>query len=408
MKIKNPYFTRPKVYNPFQIFVISQIIAYCGEAFSFIAITALVIKITGSGMMAGFRLLCVPITGLFLSAAAGTLGDRINEKFLLAFLLIIKSFLVLLFIANYNLFAIYILMFCMAALDIIISPPRLKMVPRLLPHEDIMVGNSLLTGAMGVSYILGPILSGLIIDWRGIDQVFKITGFFYLLAGILTLFIGNLGPLVTRSLPKKGPVKNFLSDIKKGLRYFLVGPQIRNITLVNMATNLLVASINVAFYAFAFDVLKISNSLWGIMMSLFYGANLASMSISLYFNHQIRRSGWLCVFAMFVVIAAIWASYNFLNSLFLIMPLQFLEGLLLAIVTIFINSQLQSVTKKEYLGRIIAINNILNNLGKLFSIIATFFFLRFYPVRNIFLVNCICLLLCTLLFVRRRWKNRRC
>jgi len=91
------------------------------------------------------------------------------------------------------------------------------------------------------------------------------------------------------ALTQKGLINNFLLDIKNGMRYFLARPPIRNITLVNMATNLLIASINVAFYAFAFDVLKVSNSVWGIMMSLFYGANLASMSVSIYFNRQIRN-----------------------------------------------------------------------------------------------------------------------
>ena len=143
MPFKNSYLTKTKNKNPFLLFLISQIFSYFGDAFRFIAVTALLIKITGSGTSAGFVVICTPISSLFLSPLAGSLGDRLNEKYFLAFVNLSKSLVILAFLLSYNVSIIYMLMLVLASFDIIDNPSKKKIIARLLHSKDIMIGNSI-------------------------------------------------------------------------------------------------------------------------------------------------------------------------------------------------------------------------------------------------------------------------
>jgi hypothetical protein len=181
---------------------------------------------------------------------------------------------------------------------------------------------------------------------------------------------------------------------------------IRKVILISTITSLLIASINAAFYSFAFDILKVNNSLWGIMMSLFYGTNLISMFVSISFNELIQKMDLLFVYAASIIVSGVWFCYSLAGSLPFVLLLQFTEGLLLTLITIFLSTKLQLITRREFIGRIVGINDILNNIGKLLSVGATYFILRFYSARFIFVLDCICLFFCTIAMMGIRFKNR--
>ena len=152
-----------------------------------------------------------------------------------------------------------------------------------------MVGNSILTGMTGLAFIIGPAVCGIIIEQWGLDIIFIIDGLLYLFSAIILLFIKNKKYKLYRTHTQIEPSNNILNDIKSGIKYFRYKVPIRKVILISTITSLLIASINAAFYSFAFDILKVNNSLWGIMMSLFYGTNLISMFVSISFNELIQK-----------------------------------------------------------------------------------------------------------------------
>lgn len=406
MSSRNSYLSETKNKNPFFLFLISQTVSYFGNAFHFIAVTALLIKITGLGTSASFIVVCTPISSLFLSPLAGGLGDRLNEKYLLVFINLSKSLVILAFLLSYNVLVIYMLMLILASLDIMDNPPKKKIIARLLCSKDIMVGNSILTGMTGLAFIIGPVVCGIIIEQWGLDIIFIIDGLLYLFSAIILLFIRNKKYKLYKTGTQIGPANNILDDIRSGIRYFRYKAPVRKVILISTITSLLIASINAAFYSFAFDILKVNNGLWGIMMSLFYGTNLISMFVSIYFNESIQRMDLLFVYIASIIVSGVWFCYSLANSLSFVMLLQFMEGLLLTLITIFLSTKLQLITKREFIGRIVGINDILNNIGKLLSVGTTYFILRFYSARFIFVLDCICLFSCTIAIMGIRFRNR--
>ncbi len=406
MPFKNSNLTGIKGNNSFLLFLISQVISCFGDAFHFIAITALLIKITGFGTSVSFIVICTPISSLFLSPFAGSLGDRLNEKYFLAFINFLKSLIILAFLSSRNITIIYILMLILASFDIIDNPPEKKIITKLLSNKDIIIGNSILTGIAGFAFIIGPIICGIVIELWGLDIIFIINSMLYLSSTIVLLFIRNKKNTFNRANAQVELNNNIFYDIKDSIKYFRYRASIKKVIFINTITSLLIASINAAFYSFAFDILKINNSIWGIMMSLFYGTNLVSMFVSIYFNRSIQKMGLLFVYITLIIISGVWFCYGLVDSLSFIFLLQFIEGLLLTLVAIFLNTKLQLVTAKEFIGRVVGINDILNNMGKLFSVSITYLILQFCSARFIFVSNCICLFLCTITMISIDFKNK--
>lgn len=406
MPFKNSNLTGIRGNNSFLLFLCSQIITSFGDAFHFIAITALLIKITGFGTAAGFIVICTPISSLLLSPFAGSLGDRLNEKYFLAFTNLLKSLVALSFLSSQNIKIIYILMLILASLDIIDNPPEKKIITRLLSSRDIIIGNSILTGIAGFSFIIGPIICGTVIESWGLDIIFMINSLLYFSAAIVLLFIKNRKHTFNKAAARIGPNSNIFEDIKIGIRYLRHRMSIKKIIFINTITSLLIASINAAFYSFAFDVLKINSSIWGIMISIFYGTNLVSMFISIYFNRAIQKTGLLFVYTALIIISGVWFCYSSVGNLSFVFLLQFIEGLLLTLVAIFLNTKLQLVTGDGFIGRIVGLNDILNNMGKLLSVGATYLVLKFYSVRFIFVFNCVFLLFCTIAMLSADFRGK--
>lgn len=384
---------RIKENTSFTLFLISQGISNLAEAFHFIAIVSLLIKITGKGTSASFIVICTPISSFLLSPFAGSLGDRFNEKYVLIIISFLKAVAMLLFISNYNIGSIYIPMLILAVLDILYSPSKKKIVANLLDSGNLMIGNSILLGIWGLGFIVGPIAAGIIIELWGVNTIFLLDGFLNFLSGIILFFI-KINSYQNSTKKKKINFKtNVYKDIDMGFEYFRSKPSIRKLIFINAITSLAIASINIAFYSFAFDVLKVTSKSWGIMMSAFYGANLLAMIISVHFNNIIEKMDLLFIYLIIIMISVIWLLYSISNNLIVVIILQITEGIFISLLTIVINTKLQIITNKDFLARITAINDIFNNIGKLFSVGLTYFILQFQSSRIIFMMNFIILIL---------------
>lgn len=368
----------------FIIFLIAQGITDIAEAFNFIAITSLIIQITGSGKYASFAVLCTPISSFILSPFAGGIGDRYNVKYLVIIISLMRGITTVLFVLSYKTITIYVFMLILASYEVLYNPSRKKLILGLLGYEYIMIGNSVLLGISGFMFIIGPVAAGLIIGIFELRVIFFTTSILYFLSTILLFFI--------KSQPYKSNKKidvrsNIYKDIRNGYEYFRSQTAIKELIYISTLMSLLVASMNTAFYPFAFDFLKITSKEWGIIISVFYGTNMFAMIISIYFNKAIRKMDLLFSYFAIAIVSVVWLSYSLSNKLITVIVLQFIEGLFISLATIVLSTKLQVITRRDYTSRIIAINDIINNVGKLTSIVITYFILSFKPPQSIFLLN---------------------
>jgi hypothetical protein len=334
-------------------------------------------------LSAAYGLICGPVLYLLLSAFAGYISDAKNEKTLLVFIDLLRGFVVLLFISKTRISEVYILVTVLSALDVFYNPPRRKFLAGILKNNQLISGNSLLNGLSGGMFIFGPALAGIVIGYYGTNIAF--------LFNSLSFFISALTIVLIEYKTKKLPIKKrrvssgaVISSLKEGAAYSMDSYALRSIILIGTIICFTTTAINISFYPFAFDILKISSMEWGLMMSIFYGASMLAMPVSLLLKFSLNTFFKVVIPALLLIISLIWFQYGNINKLSRILLLQLAEGTILAYTNIMLTSFLQSKSQKEILGRVIGINDLVNNLGKLLGIICTYALLGITGIYNVF------------------------
>lgn len=371
----------------FLLFFLSQVSSGLGDTFQLIAATSLLVKITGSGLAAGFGMICAPMPSIILSLFAGSLGDRLNEKFVLMTLDVLRAFVAIFFVFAHDILAVYILLLLLSSLDALYYPSRNKMLTGTLESKNLMVGNSVLSGGYGFVYLIGPTLAGIIVGVFDVDVAFYINGLSFILSALLISNIqvrNHKGNTYTGRLRKQ---RSLIKDTREGIEYCRNIPALRSILLTAAVISLGTISVNVAFYPFAFDTLGVSSKGWGIMLSVLYGTSLLAMLISMGISKKGLRHPLFVVTLLLLGVSFIWLSYGVIDSLTEVLLLQIMEGTLLALCNIFINTQIQLSANKGFLARVMGINDIVCNSGKLLGAGCTYMVLRFFSTRYVFMMS---------------------
>lgn len=373
----------------FNIYLIGQGISNLGESFRFIAVTILIYKITGSGLDAAAGLALSSIPSIIASPFAGVLGERIDERRLLVIIELVRAATVPLFIFADNILYVYILLVLLALLDIFYMPSKRKYVLRTTGRSGAVKANSLLTGAAGAAYLAGPMMAGILTDYRGHRPAIVIAAISCGISAILTYISGKLCEESTNIKRNRRQIKiyNGVDDFVSGIRYCCSDANVRPLILIGCILGFCIISINMVFYPFAFDALKVTAKGWSLMISIYYGTNLVAMFLVKRLDKFLKKhekNMVRLIYAGLAVTAAIWAGYALTASYAVVLALQFAEGSVVSICGIILAAEFQLITEKCYMARVSSINDILANAGKLIGLSASAFLIGIYSYRAVF------------------------
>lgn len=371
----------------FQLLLASQCISNIGEACRFISITLFLVNTTGSGVSAAFGLICAALPALILSPFAGTIGDLLPEKPLLAAVDFFRCFLTLLFLSTNNVTGIYVLLIILSITDTLYSPARKKIILVIAGKKDVLTANSLLTGASGAAFLIGPLLGGVLADSFGLAPPFLINSFTYFLSAVLILSI-NYGKSA-KTMKKTGiaEIRNIYSAMVAGFKYFKGRPAIRDIVFICALLSFGMVSMNMSFYPFAFDILRVTAKGWSLMLSIFYGTNLAAMAVVPLITRPGKSNMLPVVFFGTAMTGVIWALYAFTRSLAVVLLLQFMEGTILAICGIMLGTLLQTLADKNFIARVSGVSDLISSACKLAAMFFSFMVLKYADYRVIFILD---------------------
>lgn len=122
------------------------------------------------------------------------------------------------------------------------------------------------------------------------------------------------------------------------------------------------------------------------MLSIFYGANVIAMFITLLVDFRIHTFYKVVIPFLLSAISIVWLSYGTTNEMKYICLLQLVEGTVLSFLNIVLTTHLQITSKKDILGRVIGINDFINNFGKFLGIVFTYSLLTFTTPNFVFLL----------------------
>jgi len=381
------YSEKSAIGSPFTIFLAGQGLENLGESMRFIAVTTLIFKLTGSGISAAAGVALSALPGILASPFAGVLGDRAREGRLLVLIDIARFLTLPLFLYAGSIVHIYILLVLISVLDVFYNPSRKKYVLSITGREGALKANSLLTGAAGAAYLAGPILAGFLTDTQGPALSIVISSLCCLMSGFMTLASVISSGRNRTSLRSAYACKSTLSGLAEGLRYCLDTPGLWELLAAGIILGFCTISVNLAFYPYAFDIIKVTAKGWSLMITVYYGANLMAMFLTGYIDSRSGRNNVRSsrmIYACLCVVSLIWLIYTVIRNYAFILLLQFVEGTLISVAGIILAARYQIITGREYMARVTGLNDVLASAGKLVGMGCTAFIAGMFTFGGVF------------------------
>lgn len=159
-----------------------------GDRFSSVAMLALVLQVTGSGMAVGISLGVRVLPYLFLAPLGGILAGRMSRRALMIAVDLIRVPVALSFLwvdGENKLWLLYAGSFILAAGEALYSPVRKSSIPLLVDSGSLHRINSLEQLMRGCVLILGAFAGGMVSLWFGPKAAFIMNAASFLVAALL-------------------------------------------------------------------------------------------------------------------------------------------------------------------------------------------------------------------------------
>lgn len=403
----------------FLIFLIGQGISSLGDSIRFIAGTMIIFNLSGSGLSTALGIALSTLPNIIASPFAGVIGDRRNERAVLALTDIARFLIVPLLLNINNLLQVYALLIVLSSFDVFYGPSKRKFTLRLTGKDGALKANSQLIGVAGAAYLSGPLAAGFLTDIYGPAPAIIIASLCSLISCVLTIsasIVYDKGRSRKERLAARKdncfshPIRRKMTqEFCDGLQYCFSVPAIKSLIILGFITGFCTISVNLAFYPYAFDVLKVTAKGWSLMISIYYGTSLGAMLLvnaaeGFITGQTLRKSGQKrerlgdrrtnitgmgggIFYISLVPVAVIWVLYSVAKKIAIVLLLQFIEGSMMAVCGILIAAGLQISTDNKFMARVSGLNDIFSSAGKLLGMAFTALLSRSFSYEAVFIVN---------------------
>lgn len=220
----------------FRLLWLGQSVSILGDQFYLVALPWLVLSLTGSSVALGSILLTATLMRVAFQLVGGASSDMFSQrKMMIASSLVratVCAILTALVLSNkihpWHLFII-VAVFGMA--DAFFTPALKAFIPGIIPKENLVAGNSLLSTSSLLAMFLGPSMAGILISVVGMGGAFAFdTASFVFVAGCLLLMrsqpSSNTAPeqIIAKTNARRAQL---FTSIGEGLRYTFYEPTLR-------------------------------------------------------------------------------------------------------------------------------------------------------------------------------------
>lgn len=211
-----------------------------------VALTWLVLRLTGSGTELGVLLAVVSVPGTVMMPLGGVLSDRFSPFPVMicasAGRVLLLALLTVLILSDATLvWHLYAIAAGLSALDAFYYPASMALVAALVDEDRLGAANALTQGAEQVSGILGPALAGSMLALLGLGASFGATTLLFLISTALFGALARAAKSVDATAgaaPREDARRSTaLADLIEGIRYVLRDPVFRSILLILLCIN---------------------------------------------------------------------------------------------------------------------------------------------------------------------------
>ena len=207
----------------FKLFFVGQTISNTGNWLTNVALTLLVLKITGSGLQVGLLAACQYGPILFLTVYGGAIADRSDKRKMLVLTQALEmaqsiGLAIMAFLPHPPVSGLFILAIFGGIFLAFDNPLRRSFVSEMVPQEDIPNAVVLNSTIINASRIVGPALAGFLVVSVGYGWCFVVDAVSYL-AVICSLFM--MRPSELYRVPPREKTKG---EVRESFKYVFSVP----------------------------------------------------------------------------------------------------------------------------------------------------------------------------------------
>lgn len=339
-----------------------QFISYFGTWFSQVAIASMMLEYGASELVIAYIFMMLMLPAIVLAPISGWIIDRVSFKKLMGILLVVEIIMTLLFMTINSLddlSQLMVFVFIRSAAASILFAAEMALFPKILEGEMLKRTNEIHSIVWSVCFAAGMALGGVVTYYLGYDLTFLIDAILYTLAFILLLKLDL-------KLKQKQHIQSAFGMMKSGFNYLMGHKKLIHLIILHAAIGFtsfdtlltLLADVHYQY------VLAIPLAIGWINATRALAMTVGPLLFSKFFNDQNLHY----FFFLQGIAIALWAlvQHHYGFSLLGI----FMVGLLTTSLWSYTYYMLQKEIETEYLGRVIAYNDM---IFMIFNIAVTFF-----------------------------------
>jgi hypothetical protein len=221
-------------------------VSLLGDQFHYVALSWLVLGLTGSGLALGTVLLAASLPrGAFL-LVGGVLADRISPRALMLGSNVVRAVLTsaiagLVLGSQIQVWQLVVAGVVFGTVDAVFFPAINTIVARLAPTEQLASANALLQGTQQLMNTIGPAIAGFAVAIIGVGAAFAIDAFSFAVAAVALWLVRTdtrvvAGP-VEGSEPSPASRASVGASLVEGIRAVMGDPAMRILVILSTAFN---------------------------------------------------------------------------------------------------------------------------------------------------------------------------
>ena len=360
----------PLTGRDFRLVWFGESISLLGDQFHLIALSWLVLGLTGSGLALGAILVAAAIPRGIFMLLGGVLSDRISPRHLALASNVMRAVVTtvvagLVIGEQVQIWHLALAGIVFGTVDAVFLPAINTLVPRLVPVDRLPAANALMQGTAQLMNTVGPAVAGIAIALIGVGAAFAIDAASFAVAAI-ALWLVRSGSTPGRpasptpdvstgssaDLPSAAEMAepSLLTSLKEGVRVVLGDPLMRSIVIVSTAVNLaFTGSIVVGLPWLVLVSFDGDAAALGLLFSAFGAGALIGVLLAGSFP-QPPRLGWIVL--TFVALMGLGlAAVGIAPTIPLAGAILFAMGTMNGYVNVTVIAWVQARTDPEMLGR---------------------------------------------------------
>ncbi|MFQ5450999.1 MAG: MFS transporter [Nitrospinaceae bacterium] len=222
-----------KTHRPFRSLWYGQVVSELGDWLNSIAIYALILQLSGTGMAMAGAMMAKLLPIFLVSPVAGVVVDRMSRKKVMIITDILRCFIVLglLWVEDAgDLWLLYSLVVLEIAMAGFFEPARSAIIPSLIPRKNLVTANALSGSTWSVMLAFGAALGGAVVSLLGIRAAFILDAMTFLVSAAFILRIpsGMENMEGRKKSARQGGFKNLI----EGGRYLISEPIVMVLALL--------------------------------------------------------------------------------------------------------------------------------------------------------------------------------